>query len=165
MDTKRKVTAKNKTKGLLSDEDLRPENIKCTISISMTGDLLDAYRSKAKALGIGYQTLMQIKLREVLDHNNLEARVSALEYEVKQARRQGLTKSDKKVKVKKDDLNGLINKMTFRTDWSEEDKAHIAHALEHVSIKAHADTPEDAIRELKIALSIALPIMIQNGDL
>ena len=44
--------------------------------------LLDAYRAEAEKLGIGYQTLMQIKLREALA-NPLEKRVQLLEKALK----------------------------------------------------------------------------------
>lgn len=63
----------------LTDDDMRPENIKVTISIRMPADVLDAYRTRAKKLGIGYQTLMQMKLREGLEKDGLEARLSAVE--------------------------------------------------------------------------------------
>ncbi len=56
-----------KTKALLKDEDLKPENIKSNITIRMPLDLLDAYRERADELGIGYQTLMQMTLRRALD--------------------------------------------------------------------------------------------------
>ena len=63
----------------ITDEDIQPENIKVTISIRMPADVLDAYRSRAKKLGIGYQTLMQMKLREGLEKDRLDARVTAIE--------------------------------------------------------------------------------------
>lgn len=63
----------------ITNEDMRPENIKVTISIRMAADLLDAYRTRAKKMGIGYQTLMQLKLREALENDRLDARVTALE--------------------------------------------------------------------------------------
>ena len=63
----------------ITNEDMRPENIKVTISIRLPADLLDAYRSRARKMGIGYQTLMQMKLREALENDRLDARVTALE--------------------------------------------------------------------------------------
>lgn len=63
----------------ITNEDMQPENIKVTISIRMAADLLDAYRTRAKKMGIGYQTLMQLKLREALENDRLDARVTALE--------------------------------------------------------------------------------------
>lgn len=70
---------KNKEpKSLLTDEDVKPENIKANITIRVSGELLNAYRVEAETLGIGYQTLMQIKLKESLE-NSLEKRLSKLE--------------------------------------------------------------------------------------
>lgn len=74
---------KTKTsKPLLTGEHMSPENIKANITIRISGDLLDAYRAEAERLGIGYQTLMQIKLREALA-NPLEKRVQILEKALK----------------------------------------------------------------------------------
>lgn len=70
----------------LTDDDLRPENIKITISMRMPADVLDAYRERAKKLGIGYQTLMQMTLREGLEKERLEARVNALEAKLRASR-------------------------------------------------------------------------------
>lgn len=66
---------KNKEpKSFLTDEDMKPENIKANITIRISGELLNAYRAEAEKLGIGYQTLMQIKLKEGLQ-NSLEKRI------------------------------------------------------------------------------------------
>lgn len=70
------------TKSLLTDEDMKPENIKANITIRISGELLNAYRTEAEKLGIGYQTLMQIKLKEGLD-NSLEKRLAKLEKAMK----------------------------------------------------------------------------------
>lgn len=74
---------KNKEpKSLLTDEDMKPENIKANITIRISGELLNAYRAEAEKLGIGYQTLMQIKLKEGLEHS-LEKRLEKLEKAMK----------------------------------------------------------------------------------
>ena len=74
---------KNKErKNLLSDEDMKPENIKANITIRVSCDLLNAYRAEAAKLGIGYQTLMQIKLKEGLGHS-IEKRLEKLEKALK----------------------------------------------------------------------------------
>lgn len=74
---------KNKEiKSLLTDEDMKPENVKANITIRISGDLLNAYRAEAAKLGIGYQTLMQIKLKEGLDHS-LEKRLAKIEKALK----------------------------------------------------------------------------------
>lgn len=70
------------TKSLLTDEDMKPENVKANITIRLSGDLLNAYREEAAKLGIGYQTLMQIKLKEGLEHS-LEKRLAKLEKALK----------------------------------------------------------------------------------
>jgi predicted DNA binding CopG/RHH family protein len=72
----------NEPKNLLTDEDMKPENIKANITIRVSGELLHAYRAEAAKLGIGYQTLMQIKLKEGLE-KSLEKRVERLEKVIK----------------------------------------------------------------------------------
>jgi predicted DNA binding CopG/RHH family protein len=63
---------KNKEpKSLLTDEDMKPENIKANITIRVSGELLIAYRVETEKLGIGFQTMMQIKQKEGLE-NSLE---------------------------------------------------------------------------------------------
>ncbi len=69
-------------KNLLTDEDLKPENIKANITIRVSSELLNAYREEAEKFGIGYQTLMQIKLKEGLE-NSLEKRLEKLEKAMK----------------------------------------------------------------------------------
>lgn len=75
---------RNKAKPLITEEDLKPENIRIRISMMIPLDLMDAYKAEAEKLGIGYQTLMQMKLREALD-NPLEKRVAAIEKKLKRA--------------------------------------------------------------------------------
>lgn len=57
-----------------------------------------------------------------------------------------------------------LNKYTYRAEWSEEDDVFIARTLEVPSVLAHAETPEGAIKELKVALSLALDSMIEDGE-
>ena len=73
---------KKEPKSLLTGEDMKPENIKANITIRVSGELLNAYRAEAEKLGIGYQTLMQIKLKEGLE-NSLEKRLEKLEKAMK----------------------------------------------------------------------------------
>ncbi|MCM2280677.1 MAG: type II toxin-antitoxin system HicB family antitoxin [Bdellovibrionaceae bacterium] len=61
-------------------------------------------------------------------------------------------------------IKDLVNKFTYRSEWSEEDQVYIAHALELPSIRAHADTPEGAILEVKIPIELALESMHENGE-
>jgi predicted DNA binding CopG/RHH family protein len=74
---------KNKEpKSFLTDVDTKPENMKANITIRISGELLNAYRAEAEKLGIGYQTLMQIKLKEGLE-NSIEKRLERLEKAIK----------------------------------------------------------------------------------
>lgn len=74
---------KNKEpKNLLTDEDMKLENIKANITIRVSAELLNAYRTEAAKLGIGYQTLMQIKLKEGLE-KSIEKRLEKLEKALK----------------------------------------------------------------------------------
>ena len=57
---------------------MKLENVKANITIRISGDLLNAYRAEAAKLGIGYQTLMQMKLKEGLEHS-LEKRLEIIE--------------------------------------------------------------------------------------
>lgn len=75
---------KAKDKNVLTEEDLKLENIRMRISMMMPLDLIDSYKAEAEKLGIGYQTLMQLKLREALG-NPLEKRIEALEKKLKRA--------------------------------------------------------------------------------
>jgi predicted RNase H-like HicB family nuclease len=61
-------------------------------------------------------------------------------------------------------VSEALNKYTYRAEWSEDDESFIARALELPSILAHADTPEGAIKELKVALSLALDSMVVDGE-
>ena len=45
------------------------------------------------------------------------------------------------------------DKYTFRIEWSEEDKAHVARCLEFPSLAAHGKKPEEALKEIVIAVS------------
>lgn len=63
---------------ILNEEDLKPENVKIRISMFIPLSLQKAYKSEAAQLGVGYQTLMQMKLKEALE-NPLEKRVAAIE--------------------------------------------------------------------------------------
>ena len=71
-------------KNILSEEDFKSENVKVRINMFVSQDLLETYREAAGKLGIGYQTLMQIKLKEAIDHS-LEKRIEAIELKLKKA--------------------------------------------------------------------------------
>ena len=45
--------------------------------------------------------------------------------------------------------NELIEKYTYRVEWSEEDETHIARCLEYPSLMTHGNTIETALDEIK----------------
>lgn len=78
---KSKEIKRNK-ESLLSSEDFRPENVKVRISMFIPLSLQHAYKAEAAKLGVGYQTLMQMKLKEAIenkDSGSHETRISRLE--------------------------------------------------------------------------------------
>jgi predicted HicB family RNase H-like nuclease len=46
-------------------------------------------------------------------------------------------------------MNKIIEKYTYRVEWSEEDSAHIARCLEFPSLLAHGNTPKRALAEIE----------------
>ena len=63
---------------MITEDDIKSENAKIRISMFIPISLQDAYKAEAAKLGVGYQTLMQIKLREALD-NPIEDRLARVE--------------------------------------------------------------------------------------
>ncbi|MFZ4402950.1 MAG: type II toxin-antitoxin system HicB family antitoxin [Pseudobdellovibrionaceae bacterium] len=61
-------------------------------------------------------------------------------------------------------INEFLKKYSYRAEWSEEDDVYIARALEIPSILAHAKTPEDAIKEVKTPLAMALEVMLEENQ-
>jgi predicted HicB family RNase H-like nuclease len=45
--------------------------------------------------------------------------------------------------------NNLIDKYTYRVEWSEEDKVHVARCLEFPSLMAHGNTAGKALAEIE----------------
>ena len=74
-----KHKSKKERESLILEKDLKHENIKIRISMLVPLDLQEAYKAEAEKLGIGYQTLMQMKLREGLDKSSLETRLEKIE--------------------------------------------------------------------------------------
>jgi len=46
-------------------------------------------------------------------------------------------------------MNKIIEKYTYRIEWSEEDNTHIARCLEFPSLAAHGKKAEDALIEIE----------------
>ncbi len=58
----------------------------------------------------------------------------------------------------------LINKLTYRAEWSDDDKVYVAYAIELPSVKAHGKTAEEAIKEVKIPIEETLEWMSEEGE-
>ncbi len=49
-------------------------------------------------------------------------------------------------------MKDIIEKYTYRLEWSEEDEVYIAICLEFPGLAAHGDSPELALKEIKIVI-------------
>jgi uncharacterized protein (DUF4415 family) len=77
---KTKKTKQNKVRELLTDDDVRPENVKIRVNMFMDLDVVEHFRKQAKEKGLGYQTLINQALREYASGlKSLERRVELLE--------------------------------------------------------------------------------------
>lgn len=61
-------------------------------------------------------------------------------------------------------MKNLINRYTYREEWSEEDEAYIARCLEFPSLAAHGPTPEAALSEIKTVVQFVLKDLVNSGD-
>jgi uncharacterized protein (DUF4415 family) len=77
---KTKKTKMGKAPELLSDEDLRSENVKIRVNMFMDLDVVEHFRKLSKDKALGYQTLINQALREYVSGlKSLERRVEELE--------------------------------------------------------------------------------------
>ncbi len=49
--------------------------------------------------------------------------------------------------------NNIIDKYTYRIEWSEEDQVYIGRCLEFSGLAAHGDSAESALKEIKIVVN------------
>jgi predicted RNase H-like HicB family nuclease len=61
-------------------------------------------------------------------------------------------------------MMNLVNRFTYREEWSGEDRVYIARCLEFPSLAAHGDTPEAALAEIKKVVAAVLKDMSRNGE-
>lgn len=61
-------------------------------------------------------------------------------------------------------MKDLIDKYTYRVEWSEEDDTHIATCLELPTLKAHGKTMELAIQAIKKVVSATLKWMKEDKE-
>ena len=58
----------------------------------------------------------------------------------------------------------ITEKYTYRIEWSEEDGVHIARCLEFPSITAHGTTSQNALSEIKTAVSASVEWMQEKNE-
>ncbi len=61
-------------------------------------------------------------------------------------------------------MNEAIKKYTYRIEWSEEDRCHVARCLEFPSLAAHGDTIEEALREIGYVVAESIKWMEKDGE-
>jgi len=61
-------------------------------------------------------------------------------------------------------MKNEIDKYTYRIEWSEEDRCHIARCLEFPSLAAHGETIEEALREIAHVVSESVKWMREEGE-
>ena len=57
-----------------------------------------------------------------------------------------------------------MNHYGMTVEWSAEDELFIARAPQFPLLAAHGDTPEEAVRELGVAMEASLEIMRETGQ-
>lgn len=58
----------------------------------------------------------------------------------------------------------LVKRYTYRVFWSDDDQEFVATCLEFPSLSGMAETQEEALREVQIAVHGAIEWMIEDGD-
>ncbi|MBF9015191.1 MULTISPECIES: type II toxin-antitoxin system HicB family antitoxin [unclassified Oceanispirochaeta] len=58
----------------------------------------------------------------------------------------------------------LIDKYTYRVEWSEEDNTHIAKCLEFPSLMAHGATSVKALNEMEVVVTETIEWMGEDGE-
>lgn len=60
----------------------------------------------------------------------------------------------------------IIEKYTYRVEWSEEDQLHIARCLEFPSLVAHGNTIEGALKEIeKVVEKVVVWMQEENEEI
>lgn len=61
-------------------------------------------------------------------------------------------------------MKTLLDKYTYRVEWSEEDRVHIGSCLEFPSLKAHGKTPEMALKQIRKVTKETITWMEEEGE-
>ena len=61
-------------------------------------------------------------------------------------------------------MKNEIEKYTYRIEWSEDDRCHVARCLEFPSLAAHGETIEEALREIGFVVAESVKWMQEEGE-
>ena len=62
-------------------------------------------------------------------------------------------------------MDTMIDKYTYRIEWSDEDKCHVARCLEFQSLGAHGKTAEKALKEIRAVVAASIAWMQEENEL
>ncbi|MBP7231890.1 MAG: type II toxin-antitoxin system HicB family antitoxin [Syntrophaceae bacterium] len=57
-----------------------------------------------------------------------------------------------------------IEKYTYRIEWSDYDRCHVARCLEFPSLAAHGDTIKEALKEIEYVVAESVKWMEEEGE-
>jgi predicted RNase H-like HicB family nuclease len=57
----------------------------------------------------------------------------------------------------------IVDRYTYRIEWSEEDGVYIARCLEFSGLAAHGDTSESALKEIKTVVGESIKWLREEG--
>lgn len=49
-------------------------------------------------------------------------------------------------------MKTITDILKFKIEWSDEDNCYVAKCIEHPSISAHGNTPEEALEQIKFVI-------------
>ena len=61
-------------------------------------------------------------------------------------------------------VNSIVEKYTYRVEWSEEDNTHIAYCLEFPSLAAHGNTVADALANIAEVVDESVQWLIEEDS-
>lgn len=61
-------------------------------------------------------------------------------------------------------MDNIVEKYTYRIEWSEEDNTHIARCLEFPSLITHGETAQSALKEMEFVVNESISWMREDGE-
>jgi predicted HicB family RNase H-like nuclease len=60
--------------------------------------------------------------------------------------------------------NNIVDKYTYRIEWSEEDQVFISRCLEFPGLAAHGDSTENALKEIKVVVKESINWLKEDNE-